>query len=604
MSGSVCEEGRRPEPASRATLLCFSHLTPLEKRLARLVEFLGVDHTTHIVSHRGVVLDGAHHCVMVSASALGALIEADGSPARSLQRVFACTRNLFVYGFRPTVQDSATARHLSRGLIDEVVHLPEANQRYTVAADGGCGTEEFSGLTFGPIQPSVDHGFSASGSSAGLRSIVSIGRVACFASFRVDDCTVFMLACGDIADLDAQIDDKLRPIDWFSRIVPASMFIRHVFGRRCWHRSRPSATFVIDDPLLTESYGFLNYRRLLDAMRDQAFSASIAFIPLTYRRSRQSVVDFFLSRPRRLSLCIHGCDHTSGEFAATDLSRLNALTKLADDRMNALKRVTGLDYDKVMVFPQGRFSTGSLEVLRHNNFLAAVNTTPIPQDALPGEELTIREWLDVGVTRYRGVPLFVRRYPGEIVECAFDLYFGKPLLIVEHHTAFRDGYRDITAFIARLNSLNVGLKWGGLHWTLSRTYTQRELSDDTVAARIWTNFQVIQNDSVTRKRYLIAKTELADAPIRQVTVDNDPVEFTIDQGILRLAIDVQPCAERVIQIQYENALPMQIEARSLRARVAVQGRRRLSEFRDNYLCKHSRLLELAGFAARRLSRSQ
>jgi hypothetical protein len=280
---------------------------------------------------------------------------------------------------------------------------------------------------------------------------------------------------------------------------------------------------------------------------------------------------------------------------------LNALTKLADDRMNALRRATGLGYDRVMVFPQGRFSMASLEVLRHNNFLAAVNTTPIPEDALPGQELTIREWLDVGVTRHPGVPLFVRRYPVEIVECAFDLYFGRPLLLVEHHTAFRDGYGDIATFVARLNSLNDGLRWDGLHRTLVRSYMQRELSDGTVAAKVWTNVVVIRNEFTGRKRYLIEKTELSDAPIQQVTVDDDPVEFTLEEGVLRLAIDVQPDAERVIQIRYENALPIQNGAKSLRARLACQGRRRLSEFRDNYLCKHPRLLELARVAARRLS---
>ena len=292
--------------------------------------------------------------------------------------------------------------------------------------------------------------------------------------------------------------------------------------------------------MLTESYGFLNYRRLLGAVGDQPFSASIAYIPLNYRRGQASVVDLFRSRPAQLSLCVHGCDHTGGEFATTDMPALNGMARLADDRMKLQEKATGLGYEKVMVFPQGRFSVGSLEALRHNDFVAAVNTSPIPEDAPPGDELTVGEWLDVAVTRYRGVPLFVRRYPREVVEFAFDLFLGKPLLIVEHHTAFKQGYGEIAAFIARLNSLNAELRWGGLRETLSRTYMRRDLSDDTVAARIWTNYQVIRNDAAASARFLIAKTESADAPIRRVTVDDHPVDYVIDDGTLRVAIDVEP----------------------------------------------------------------
>ena len=591
------------EPSSQATLLCFPKITPLDRRLARLAGFLGVECTVQTVraAESGLV-DGDHHCLMLSATTLGGLLEADGNPRRLMQRLFDRTRHLLVYGFRPTAADGSTARHLSRGLVDAVVPFPGGHHQYTISSDWRSLTGEFSGLTFGPIQSEIDCGFSGAALASGLlRPVVSIGGLPSFASLTIDDCTIFMLACGDIVDLDAKVQGQLRVLDWFSRTIPPSMFIRHAFGRRSWRRPQPSATFIIDDPLLTESYGFLNYRRLLGAVGDQPFSASIAFIPLNYRRGQASVVDLFRSRPAQLSLCVHGCDHTGGEFATTDMPVLNGLARLADDRMKLQEKATGLGYEKVMVFPQGRFSVGSLEALRHNDFVAAVNTSPIPEDARPGDELTVGEWLDVAVTRYRGVPLFVRRYPREVVEFAFDLFLGKPLLIVEHHTAFKQGYGEIADFIARLNSLNAELRWGGLRETLSRTYMRRDLSDDTVAARIWTNYQVIRNDAAASTRFLIAKTESADAPIRRVTVDDHPVDYVIDDGTLRVAIDVEPGVARTIRIAYANALPIWDGRRGFRARLKIHARRRLSEFRDNFLCKHERLLTLSRFAARGLS---
>jgi hypothetical protein len=393
----------------------------------------------------------------------------------------------------------------------------------------------------------------------------------------------------------------LRAVDWFSRVVPASMLIKHAFGQYCWQRPHPSATFIVDDPLLTENYGFLNYRRLLEAIGDQPFAATIAFIPFNYRRSEASVLDLFRSQPDRLSLCIHGCDHTGGEFATTDLSTLSAMARLANERMRAQQQATGLGYDQVMVFPQGRFSTASLKALRCNGFVAAVNSSPIPEDSSPGAELTVREWLDVAVTRHHGFPLFVRRYQGELFDFAFDLFFGKPLLIVTHHTDFKNGYRGTADFVAGLNSLDTRLRWGGLRDTLSRAYLRRDISDDMVGIRILTSYHVIRGDATEPKRYVIVKAEPGESvSIERVTIDDRPVDFSVDKGILRVTTDVQPGTSRAVQIDYANTLPVADREVGLRTRLAIQARRRLSEFRDNRLHKHERLLMLPRLAARRL----
>jgi hypothetical protein len=540
---------------------------------------------------------------MLSAASLRSLMEADGSPDRLLRHLFDRTRYLFVYGFRPTASDVSTVRHLSGGLVNAVVGFPPGNHQYAISSDWRPLTREFTGLAFGPIQTWLDFGFSGPPRVPALRPIISIGGAPSFAAFTVDGCTVFILACGDIVDLDAKVQGQFRVVDWFSRVIPASMFIQHAFGRHCWQRPQPSATFIIDDPLLTENYGFLNYRQLLRALGDQRFSATIAFIPFNYRRSQASVVDFFRSRPDRLSLCIHGCDHTGGEFATADLSALSAMARLADDRMKAQEKTTGLGYDKIMVFPQGRFSAAALKALRCNDFVAAVNTSPISEDSSPGDELIVREWLDVAMTRYHGFPLFVRRYQGPVADFAFDLFLGKPLLIVAHHTDFKNGYRELAAFVGALNVLNTDLKWGGLRNTLSLAYLRRDLSDDTVCARIWTNYHVIRDDATGPKRCVIVKVEPAESPpIRQVSIDGSSVEFLVDEGFLKVAIDVEPGISRVVQVAYTNDLPALDRRMGLRDRLAIQGRRRLSEFRDNYLHKHGRLLKLPGLAVRRLSR--
>lgn len=53
------------------------------------------------------------------------------------------------------------------------------------------------------------------------------------------------------------------------------------------------ACIIIDDPLLRENYGFLNYRKLLDLMDKHDFHTSIAFIPWNYNRTDKNLATLF-----------------------------------------------------------------------------------------------------------------------------------------------------------------------------------------------------------------------------------------------------------------------------------------------------------------------
>jgi peptidoglycan/xylan/chitin deacetylase (PgdA/CDA1 family) len=131
---------------------------------------------------------------------------------------------------------------------------------------------------------------------------------------------------------------------------------------------------VIDDPILKPGYGFVNYRDLLDLMEQHNFSTSIAFIPWNWRRSASKVARLFYEHPERYSLSMHGCDHTAGEFGTRDLNTLAWKAKQATDRMARHESKTGIRHDRIIVFPQGVFSEPALSVLKHANFVAAVNT--------------------------------------------------------------------------------------------------------------------------------------------------------------------------------------------------------------------------------------
>lgn len=211
------------------------------------------------------------------------------------------------------------------------------------------------------------------------------------------------------------------------------------------------ATVIIDDPLLRENYGFLNYKRLLDLMDKHNFHTTIAFIPWNYNRSHRKIVDLFKKRPDRFSLCVHGCDHTGGEFGSKDINYLDKKIKIATFRMIEHEKRTGIPFDKIMVFPQGVFSNEALEILKANGYLAAVNT-----------ELPINGKIN------SDFPFFQRYKPENITN-------QDPAFIVLHHEYFKNnGYETLSSFVDGLNIR--GAQWDSLGNVISHFVKSKEAS--------------------------------------------------------------------------------------------------------------------------------
>lgn len=214
------------------------------------------------------------------------------------------------------------------------------------------------------------------------------------------------MASEDIADLNAAVGDA--PLtEYFSRLVPHAMALRHVAGKECWWPCEAHASIVIHDCLLRKSYGFLDFESLLRLADEHNFHTTIAFIPHNFRRNSSQITLMFRENAGRLSICFHGNDHTGGEFASADSDLLNTSVRVAEDRMDLHQRMSSLTCDKVMVFPQGSFSIEAMQIVRSHNFYAAVNRAPhtIEQP----DRLTIGELAQPAVLRYGGFPLFIRK---------------------------------------------------------------------------------------------------------------------------------------------------------------------------------------------------
>src|SRR5262249_46352173 len=127
---------------------------------------------------------------------------------------------------------------------------------------------------------------------------------------------------------------------------------------------------------------------------------------------------------------------------------------------------------------------------------------------------------------------------------------------------------------------------------LNNTYLQKKISQDALECKIFTNHQIIRNPEPMERQYIILKHEDNEVPIKKVSVDGRQYPYSIENYNLRLCVDIPPKSAIEVTIDYSNTHQYAREVQNLRHNAKVYLRRYLSEFRDNYLCRHDRLLSL------------
>jgi hypothetical protein len=339
-------------------------------------------------------------------------------------------------------------------------------------------------------------------------------------------------------------------------------------------------------------------------MEQHHFHTSIAFIPHNFRRSSTAVARSVLENSGRFSLCFHGNDHTAAEFASTDLVLLNTMLQVAERRMSIHRRLTGLDCGRVMVFPQGKFSTDAMAILREHNFDAAINTSPYPvQQAVP---LSLAESAQPAVLRYGGFPLFLRADSAhtQCPDIAFKLFFGTPVFIVGHH----DTFQRPEALIAAVSRINAAAHQNQIRWTspasaVSNSLLWRRSADGTYNVRAFSRTIQLSNDSASSERFRIEWTgDGGGTLVHQLLCDGTPftgVEPANTGTAVMLEMPAGSC--HTFALVHRNT-PSTLPGLGIRRTVKGFLRRRLSEVRDNHLSRNPAVLKASVSLQRRLLR--
>lgn len=570
-------------------VLSWKTVTSSDRNARKIAEFFGADvEAVCLTACDESIKRSVPACdaLIVHIETLGRLAAELGSATAYVSTLTDSARHVFVYGCESTEHENSILEILSSGSLSAIEPLSATDAEFRVVDARPEWSGPFTGLSVGTASRGRDACFVDGAPHQEKSVLIQLAGRTFFAHINRGESDLFFSACGELADLDTTISGKVNLLQWFSRLVPLMMFLKKALGNRIWHSEYDQACIIIDDPLLKRRYGFLEYQKLRESMEQQRFSASIAFIPWNYRRSHKQIADLFIRNSPFLSICVHGCDHTGAEYAATSADLLCGKSRLAFARMRLHSQLSGVPFDDVMVFPQGLFSSQALKALDTCGYLAAVSTDPAPSD-IP-QVLRLRHLLDVANTSFDGFPLFGRHYPRDVAEFAFDLFLGKPALVVEHHGYFKEGYEPLESFVRQMNALVERLEWSNLATVCSRACLKRVTRQGDVAVRLYVNRFVLTNKGHKAQTYRLSRQRPVNAPLPVVMVNGIQCESEVQNDSLTFTLSLEPA--QTADIRIVSGDPQKVDSPAWRPTAAYQAgvftRRVLSEFRDNYVSKN------------------
>lgn len=552
--------------------------------LAEILDFFGIPWTALTVSEANgghvASLTASHprFSVLTSSACLGEILPA--CKAGTLPAWLAAADSVFVYGFQATDPCRALLRQITGDLEADIrgIDAWPIAVSVTDAFPDMCGP--MSALRI-QLEPGAADAALIIRHGGELQSIIGTPEGHLFAGFAYSGVRFFADASLAMVDIRVRAATYFDVKKRFAGAVPVVMYLKWSFRDVCWTASETSACLIIDDPPLWPRYGFLDIGELLQLANKQSFATTIAFIPWNWQRTNRDTVAVFRENSGKLSVCVHGCDHIRGEFAARSADLLDRRLKTARCRMQSLLNETALDYENVMVFPQGAFSPEAVSALKRNGFFAAVNTEVAPADDA-SNETTLADLWSVAIVRYGGFSIYTRRYIDHGIEnFAFDGILGKPCFIAGHHDIFRGHGSELAEFLRQLASLRWKLCWRNLGDAVCRSYSIRP-DGGTITIKMFAEQLRIENVEAVTRRIRVVKQESQVVSLKDVTVNQHVVAYEYMDGGLRVIVDIPPGRTADVRCSYHEQPDAFPHSESVSYRLGVAVRRYLSELRDNY----------------------
>jgi hypothetical protein len=375
----------------------------------------------------------------------------------------------------------------------------------------------------------------------------------------------------------------------FAEIAPVMMFVKYCAGERGWHAVHHYANLTIDDPWLREPYGDLSYKDLLKEMEKHDFHTTIAFIPWNYDRSEAEVVSLFRNHPERFSICIHGDNHDHKEFedlGAKPLSVQLSALKQSLARMEQFRRLTGVPYDKVFVFPHSIGTEAILEELKAYNFIATINSSNVPMDRpRPPTPLFDLRPVTLSFADFPSISRNAAAMPNPNGFLAINEFLDNPLFFYTHHDFFANGIDAFDSMADDVNRLEPNIRWRSVGDIVKHLYLVRLRDDSNYDVLSFSRSVDLDNTSGRGLVFYVKKPESGSQAITSVSVDGQHYPFQLEGGNLNLTVPVPAGGVRSIEIHYKNDFDLtSISTSTSTLRIYLV--RKASDYRDITLSKY------------------
>ena len=565
-----------------ALLLTGDHPCGRESRAARLLEFFGVAYETQsaveFTTPEGAPASKRRYRLIGTAQSFQSVANA----LRTHKRLQDEIHSIFLFSNGDPIGLSKIVSQLSGSNIS-VRRGAKTHREWTIADDPDGLHGAMRGLHVQPAPTLVSSSDFFEADDKLVTPLIAAGEKVAFLKLSWHGVPVF-ISSGPLVDIDADLTNQNFDVrDYLFCAVPFVSYLRWAFDSTSWHAPEANACLVVDDPLLKARYGFVRYRELLAVMKQVRFATTIAFIPWNWRRSDPDVVQLFQENLQNYSVCVHGCDHTANEFGSSDRQWLRSRASAALDHMSHHQALTGLQHDRVMVFPQGVFSAEAIGELKRAGFDAVVNTE-VHSEPRRSQKLTISDVWDVATMVYEDFPVYTRRYPSQGIEnFAFDLLLGKPCVVVIHHDFCKDGYAQLIHFIEQLNALRVPLVWRCLGDVVKRSYRQKKLTSDSMEIEIYCNQAVIENTSDKTQKYVVRRREHRPDSVEDILAGSDQAAWHRNGDFIEFTLTLQPGESVLVALRFKPGESVAHHRQSMMSSASTALRRYLSEARDNYL---------------------
>jgi hypothetical protein len=372
----------------------------------------------------------------------------------------------------------------------------------------------------------------------------------------------------------------------FSSMAPFILFLSYAAGDYGWHLDGHYANLTIDDPWLTQPYGHLDYPALLVEMEKHDFHTTIAFIPWNFDRSEPDIVTLFRAHPERFSICVHGNNHDHqefGDYAINSLRDQIADIKQGIARMERFRTLTGIHYDRFMVFPHGVAPEETFAALKQYGFLGTANLVSVPLGATSPPAFMLRPYT-VAYANF----LSLSRYPAGVklprLEIAIQSFLGNPILLYGHEDLFVQGIGAFNAFADYVNQIQPDSHWTNLGEIARHSHLVRRREDGGFEVRMFSNEMDLKNPTDRDAVFYIKREEDFSLTIRSLTIDGVPAALERSGNTLALRLVIPARQVRKLRVAYQNDLDLSRED-IRKSDVRAYALRQISDFRDLYLSR-------------------